>query len=53
MLVMSVGSMAEHESFATRLFRENPRVKRFRTIVVMGRLEVGLEVPLTDYQAMG
>ena len=46
MLVMNVGSMTEYEALAKRLFHDNPSVTRFRTIVVMGRLKVGLEVGL-------
>lgn len=45
-LVVVVASMAEYEALTRRLFFENHNVKRFRTLVVMDRIKVGLAVPL-------
>lgn len=48
MLVLNVRSMSEYETLANRLFHDNPGVKWFRTIVVMGRIKVGLEVSVSE-----
>lgn len=45
-LVVVVASMAEYEALTRRLFFENHNVKRFRTLVVMDRIKVGLAVPI-------
>jgi len=38
--------MQEYQDLAGRLFAENPNVKRFKTLVVLDRVNVGLEVPV-------
>ena len=48
MLVINVSSMTEYEVLANRLFHNNPGVKWFRTVVVMGRVKVGLAVRLPE-----
>jgi Lrp/AsnC family leucine-responsive transcriptional regulator len=53
MLVLTVRSMSEYEALANRLFHDNPGVKWFRTIVVMGRVKVGLAVSLSEHAADG
>ena len=45
-LVMTVATMADYEALARRLFHSNENVKRFRTLVTMDRVKVGLELPL-------
>ncbi|MBZ9810992.1 MULTISPECIES: Lrp/AsnC family transcriptional regulator [unclassified Mesorhizobium] len=45
-LIVTVASMAEYEALTRRLFFENHNVKRFRTLVAMERVKVGLSVPL-------
>lgn len=45
-LVLTVATMGEYEAVARRLFFENHNVKRFRTFVAMGRVKVGLSVPI-------
>ncbi|HZF78748.1 MAG TPA: Lrp/AsnC family transcriptional regulator [Rubrivivax sp.] len=48
MLVMTVGDMSEYDQIARRLFHDNPAVKWFRTIVVLGRVKVGLTVTMRN-----
>ena len=45
-LVVVVSDMAEYEALTRRLFFGNNNVKRFRTLVTMDRVKVGLAVPL-------
>lgn len=45
-LVLTVATMGEYEAVTRRLFFENHNVKRFRTFVAMGRVKVGLSVPI-------
>ena len=45
-LVMTVATMANYEALARRLFHSNDNVKRFRTLVTMDRVKVGLQLPL-------
>ncbi|MEO5325797.1 Lrp/AsnC family transcriptional regulator [Mesorhizobium sp. CC13] len=45
-LVVTVTSMAEYEALTRRLFFANPNIRRFRTLVAMDRVKVGLSVPL-------
>ena len=45
-LIIVVKAMADYEALTRRLFFENNNVKRFRTFVSMGRVKVGLTVPL-------
>ena len=46
-LVITVATMADYEALTRRLFFANNNVKKFRTFVAMGRVKVGLGVPLT------
>lgn len=46
MLVLTVRGMAEYEALARRLFYDNPSVKWFRTVVVMDRVKVSLNIPV-------
>lgn len=45
-LVVAVPSMAAYEAFTRRMFFGNDNVRRFRTLVAMDRVKVGLAVPL-------
>jgi Lrp/AsnC family leucine-responsive transcriptional regulator len=44
-VILTVRSMDEYEAFTRRLFLKNRNVKRFQTLVVMGRVKSGLSVP--------
>ncbi|MBT8766989.1 Lrp/AsnC family transcriptional regulator [Metapseudomonas boanensis] len=44
-LVLSVTSMEQYTELTRQLFFENNNVKRFKTLVSMGNVKVGLEVP--------
>ncbi|MDQ8726860.1 Lrp/AsnC family transcriptional regulator [Bradyrhizobium sp. LHD-71] len=46
MLVMLVPNMAAYEALTRQLFFGNNNVKRFRTLIAMDRVKVGLSVPL-------
>jgi len=46
-LVITVPTMSAYESLTRRLFFENANVKRFRTLVVMDRVKVGLSIPIS------
>jgi Lrp/AsnC family transcriptional regulator, leucine-responsive regulatory protein len=45
-LVVTVPAMSAYEALTRRLFFENSNVKRFRTLVVMDRVKVGLAIPI-------
>jgi Lrp/AsnC family leucine-responsive transcriptional regulator len=45
-LVITVPTMSDYETFTRRLFFENANVKRFRTLVVMDRVKVSLTIPI-------
>lgn len=47
-LVMLVPSMEAYERLTRRLFFGNNNVKRFRTLVAMDRVKVGLSVPIVS-----
>lgn len=44
-LLLNVATMQEYQDLARRLFAENPNVKWFKTLVVLDRVKVGLDVP--------
>jgi Lrp/AsnC family transcriptional regulator, leucine-responsive regulatory protein len=46
-LVVTVPTMSAYEALTRRLFFENANVKRFRTLVVMDRVKVGLTIPIS------
>jgi Lrp/AsnC family leucine-responsive transcriptional regulator len=52
-LVVTVPTMNDYEELTRRLFFENHNVKRFRTIVAMDRVKVGLSVPLSPRERSG
>ena len=45
-LVVTVPTMAAYEALTRRLFLDGGNVRRFKTLVVMDRVKVGLGVPL-------
>jgi Lrp/AsnC family transcriptional regulator, leucine-responsive regulatory protein len=45
-LILSVQNMDEYNQLTRRLFFSNNNVKRFKTLVAMSRVKVGLEVPV-------
>ena len=47
MLVLTIPTMSDYEALTRRLFFNDSNIKRFRTLVVMDRVKVGLAVPLT------
>ncbi|MEC5406199.1 Lrp/AsnC family transcriptional regulator [Paraburkholderia sp. MPAMCS5] len=46
-LVIAVGSMEEYNALTRQLFFSNNNVKRFKTLVCMSRVKVGLAVPVS------
>ena len=44
-LIFCVRNMAQYTQLTRELFFDNPNVKRFKTLVAMNRVKVGLEVP--------
>ncbi|QQZ40203.1 Lrp/AsnC family transcriptional regulator [Pseudomonas sp. SK3(2021)] len=44
-LIFAVRNMAQYNALTRELFFENDNVKRFKTLVAMSRVKVGLEVP--------
>jgi Lrp/AsnC family transcriptional regulator, leucine-responsive regulatory protein len=47
-LILNVGDMSEFEALTRELFFAEGNVKRFRTLVVMDRAKMTLEVPTVD-----
>lgn len=45
-LVVVVASMSEYQALCRRLFHENPNVTKFKSLVTMDRVKVGLSLPL-------
>lgn len=45
MLIFAVRNMAQYNELTRELFFENNNVKRFKTLVAMSRVKVGLDVP--------
>ena len=45
-LVVTVATMAEYEALTRRLFFAEENVRRFRTLVALDRVKVGLAVPV-------
>lgn len=45
-LIITVQTMSDYEALTRKLFFANNNVKRFRTLVVMDRVKVGLAVPI-------
>jgi DNA-binding Lrp family transcriptional regulator len=50
-VVVTVATMKEYEILTRRLFFDSHNVKRFRTLVVMDRVKVGLQVPIQFREA--
>jgi Lrp/AsnC family transcriptional regulator, leucine-responsive regulatory protein len=53
MVVITVATMSEYAALTRRLFFKNHNVKRFRTLVVMDRVKVGLDVPIGTVGSIG
>ncbi|TXH99461.1 MAG: Lrp/AsnC family transcriptional regulator [Rhizobium sp.] len=45
-LVIVVPSMSAYEGVAQRLFYDNPNVTKFKSLVTMDRIKIGLSLPL-------
>ncbi|SES22064.1 transcriptional regulator, AsnC family [Pedobacter rhizosphaerae] len=45
-LIINVANMTAYEALTTRLFFDNPDIKRFRTFVTLDRVKVGLSLPI-------
>ncbi|MBB5576725.1 MULTISPECIES: Lrp/AsnC family transcriptional regulator [Rhizobium] len=45
-LVVVVASMSDYEALTRRLFYDNPNVTKFKSLVTMDRVKIGLSVPL-------
>ncbi|NLS18476.1 Lrp/AsnC family transcriptional regulator [Rhizobium sp. P40RR-XXII] len=45
-LVVVVASMSDYEALTRRLFYDNPNVTKFKSLVAMDRVKVGLSLPL-------
>ncbi|KVT70621.1 AsnC family transcriptional regulator [Burkholderia ubonensis] len=45
-LILTVRDMEQYNALTRQLFFSNNNVKRFRTLVSMGRVKVGLDVPV-------
>ncbi|MGV1790104.1 winged helix-turn-helix transcriptional regulator [Rhizobium lusitanum] len=46
-LVVVVASMSDYQALSRRLFHDNPNVTKFKSLVTMDRVKVGLSLPLT------
>ncbi|ENN84584.1 Transcriptional regulator, AsnC family [Rhizobium freirei PRF 81] len=46
-LVIVVASMTEYQALTRRLFHDNPNVTKFKSLVAMDRVKIGLSLPLT------
>ncbi|MFS8115147.1 Lrp/AsnC family transcriptional regulator [Rhizobium jaguaris] len=45
-LIIVVASMSAYEAVARRLFYDNPNVTKFKSLVTMDRVKIGLSLPL-------
>lgn len=45
-LLISVRDIDHYEEFANRVFRQNPNIRHFETMVVMSRVKFGLSLPI-------
>lgn len=45
-LIVVVASMFEYQALTRRLFNDNPNVTKFKSLVAMDRVKIGLSVPL-------
>lgn len=45
-LVVVVASMSDYEALTRRLFYDNPNVTKFKSLVAMDRVKIGLSLPL-------
>ncbi|KIO77867.1 AsnC family transcriptional regulator [Pedobacter lusitanus] len=45
-LILTVKDMSDYESFTRRVFFSDPNIKKFKTLVTIDRVKVGLSVPL-------
>ncbi|NTF40515.1 Lrp/AsnC family transcriptional regulator [Rhizobium rhizogenes] len=45
-LIVMVASMVEYQALCRRLFHDNPNVTKFKSLVAMDRVKIGLSLPL-------
>jgi len=45
-LVVVVADMSEYQALTRRLFHDNPNVTKFKSLVAMDRVKIGLSLPL-------
>lgn len=45
-LVVVVASMSDYQALSRRLFHDNPNVTKFKSLVTMDRVKIGLSLPL-------
>ncbi|KLU26562.1 ArsR family transcriptional regulator [Caballeronia mineralivorans PML1(12)] len=45
-MMISMRDIDHYEEFSTRVFRQNPNIRHFETMVVMSKVKVGLSLPL-------
>lgn len=45
-LLINVRDIDHYEEFATRVFRQNPNIRHFETMVVMSRVKFGMSLPI-------
>ncbi|MFL9884143.1 Lrp/AsnC family transcriptional regulator [Paraburkholderia agricolaris] len=45
-IMISMRDIDHYEEFSTRVFRQNPNIRHFETMVVMSKVKVGLSLPL-------
>jgi Lrp/AsnC family transcriptional regulator, leucine-responsive regulatory protein len=45
-IMISMRDVDHYEEFSTRVFRQNPNIRHFETMVVMSKVKVGLSLPL-------
>ena len=47
-MMIAVRDIDHYEAFATRVFRQNPNIRHFETMVVMSRVKFGMSLPLDE-----
>ncbi|OCI91903.1 AsnC family transcriptional regulator [Rhizobium sp. AC27/96] len=45
-LIVVVASMSDYQALCRRLFHDNPNVTKFKSLVAMDRVKIGLSLPL-------
>ena len=46
-LIVSTENMEEYERLTRQLFFDDPKIEKFRSMVAMDNVKVGLQIPLT------